>query len=105
MLNKVEVEGKVLSVWVSKKGGLIMKLAVTHNHRIGDSIVTVESILRPIFNDTKRIETVDVMAGDKVRVIGHLYLNHTISATGCTHDTLQLYADDIEIISFAKGSI
>ena len=39
MINKVEVEGKVLSVWVSKKGGLIMKLAVTHIHGIYFSFV------------------------------------------------------------------
>lgn len=103
MLNKVEVEGRVLSVWIAKKGALCMKLAVTHNHKIGNETATVESVFRPIFNDTARIPTVDVMAGDKVHVTGHLYINHSVSASGCTHETLQFYADDIEVVSFARG--
>ena len=34
MNNKVEIEGKVLATWIAKKGGLIMKVAVTHEHRV-----------------------------------------------------------------------
>ena len=103
MNNKVEIEGKVLAVWIAKKGGLIMKVAVTHEHRVGNDTITVESVFRTIFNDLERIPTIDVMEGDKVHVTGHLYLNHTMSKTGCTHETLQLYADDIEVVSFAKA--
>lgn len=103
MLNKVEIEGKVLAVWIAKKGGLIMKVAVTHTHRVGNDTITVESVFRTIFNDLERIPTVDVMEGDRVRVVGHLFLNHTISKTGCSHETLQLYADDIEVVSLAKA--
>lgn len=103
MLNKVEVEGRVLSVWIAKKGALCIKLAVTHNHRIGNETVTVESVFRPIFNDTTRIPAIDVIEGDRVRVTGHLYINHTVSKSGCSHETLQFYADDIEVVSFARG--
>ena len=103
MLNKIELEGKVLATWIAKKGGLIMKIAVTHTHRVGNDTITVESVFRVIFNDIERIPTIDVMEGDKVHVTGHLYLNHTVSAGGCTHETLQLYADGIEVVSFAKA--
>lgn len=102
MLNKVELEGKVLSAWIAKGGAFLMKVACSYKHRIGDEVITEEKVFRPIFNNKERIPLLDVVAGDKVKVTGHLHLNHKESATGCTHDYLQFYADDIEIVSFAK---
>lgn len=99
MLNKIEIEGKVLSAWIANKGGLIVKFETKYPHRFGDTVVPANpSVFRAIFNDLKRIPTIDVMAGDKVRITGHLHINHTM-----THETLQLYADDIEVVSFAKA--
>lgn len=97
MLNKVEIEGKVLSTWIANKGGLIVKVAVKHNHRIGNEVIVTESVFKTIFNDLERIPTIDVLTGDKVRVTGHLFVNHT-----ATHETLQIFADDIEIVSFVS---
>lgn len=94
MLNRIELEGKVLSAWIANKGGLIIKVAVKHEHRIGNEVIVTESVFKAIFNDLARISMIDVVAGDKVRIIGHLYLNHT-----ATHETLQLFADEIELLS------
>ena len=98
MKNSFEIEGKVLASWIAAKGALILKVAVTHAHRVGNETITVESVFRVIFNDMERIPSTHVMAGDRVHVTGHLYLNHTVSASGCTHETLQLFADEIEVI-------
>lgn len=98
MKNSFEIEGKVLASWIAAKGALILKVAVTHAHRIGSETITVESVFRVIFNDKERIPNIYVAAGDKVHVTGHLYLNHTVSAGGCTHETLQLFADEIEVV-------
>ena len=97
MKNSFEIEGKVLASWIAVKGALILKVAVTHAHRVGGENITVESVFRVIFNDMEQIPSTHVMAGDRVHVTGHLYLNHTVSASGCTHETLQLYADEIEV--------
>lgn len=96
-MNKVELEGKVLSIKTTNKGGLLVKIAVVHLHNTGKDTITTESIFQVIFTDETIIQSMDVNAGDNVRIEGYLKKEITISKTGNTHENLIIFGDSIKI--------
>ncbi len=102
MLNKFEIEGTALAVWITKTEALAVKIAVVHEHNIGSRKTTTESVFLVVFDDTDRIKTVDAMQGDKIYVRGHLYLKHKLTAGGNSHQQVMLMADEITVLKYAK---
>ena len=102
MLNKVVLEGKVLSSWITKNGLLAVKTSVVHQHKIGGETVTVESIVKILLSDKVQIRQLQLLMGDNIHAEGYLYVDHAISARGNTHEKLVIFANTIEVISYAN---
>lgn len=98
-MNEVKLTGKVLNCYVNEQtGALITKVAVPHDHVIGTQNIRCESVFNTIMTDDKAIKKTDVMQGDKVLITGHLKLDHKQSLSGNDHQSLKVYADEIEVV-------
>lgn len=98
-MNEVKLTGKVLNCYISENtGALITKVAVPHDHIIGKENIRCESVFNTIMVDENAIKKTDVMQGDKVMITGHLKLDHRKSLTGNEHQSLKVYADEIEVV-------
>ena len=98
-MNEVRLTGRVLNVYIHEQtGALITKIAVPHDHKIGTQSIRCESIFNTVMTDTAKIETVDVMQGDKVMITGHLKVDFKKTVGGNERQFLKVYADDIEVI-------
>jgi len=96
MENKFVLEGKVLSSWKSRTNIPVIKLAVVHEHHIGQEIDVKESIFQ--IGRVNPNDTAVILPGDKVRVSGYLNMRLSVSSGGKPHQTLYLSATDIEIL-------
>ena len=101
-MNNVELQGRVLSARMSKRGGFIVKVAVVHEHNVNGTKINCESVFITIMTDPVKIKGVDLVAGQTVHITGHLKPEISVSATGNTRERMQVFADDIEVISYAK---
>lgn len=101
-MNKVEIEGKVLAAWMSGKGGFITKIAVVHEHNVNGTVIMKESVFIAVMTDPEKIKKIDVVAGDKIRIIGHLNIDNGITSGGNSWSKMMLYADNIEVLKYAS---
>lgn len=99
MLNKIQLEGKVLNCYIHNgTGAFICKIAVPHEHILGNTKITCESVFNTVMHDEKMIKQLDVMQGDKVLLEGYLKLDHKTTLGGNDHQTVRVYATDIQVV-------
>lgn len=95
-MNEVRMTGKVLNIYRDNlSDALITKVAVIHDHFIGNSNKTmrVESKFTTVMTDESRISRVDAKPGDKVMITGYIKQDFTNS----NHQKNMIYATDIEV--------
>lgn len=96
MTNKVLLTGKVLNCYIHEvTGALIMKLAVTHEHKAGKKTISVESVFNTVMCDDEAIAKTDVQQGDIVNLTGYLKMDHKESDNGNVHQKLMVYATEV----------
>jgi len=96
--NEVKLTGKVLNIYRDNlSDALITKVAVMHDHFIGNSNKTmrVESKFTTVMTDESRISEVEARPGDKVRITGYIKQDFTNS----NHQKNMIYATDIKVIA------
>ena len=95
-MNEVRMTGKVLNIYRDNQSdALITKVAVIHDHFIGNSNKTmrVESKFTTVMTDESRISRVYAKPGDKVMITGYIKQDFTNS----NHQKNMIYATDIEV--------
>ncbi len=102
MKNCFELEGSVLAAWLSKKGGLAVKLAVTYEHKLGEEKIVLESVFLVVFTEKKKALSLDVAQGDIVKVTGYVHLEHRLSTGGNAHQAVMLIGDELEVLQKAR---
>ena len=102
-MNEVRLTGRVLNCYIHDKGAFICKIAVKHEHYIGNYTTTEESVFNTVMQNERKIKTLDVKKGDTVLLTGYLKLDHNISAGGNDHQTTRIYATDIEVTKPKKS--
>lgn len=97
-MNEVRLTGKVLNIYRDNMSeALITKVAVIHDHFIGNSNKTmrVESKFTTVMTDESKIERVYAQQGDKVMITGYIKQDFTNS----NHAKNMIYATDIEVVA------
>lgn len=90
-MNEVRVTGKVLNCYKHDTGAFICKLAVLNERE------NCESVFNTVMQDKRKIDSLDVKKGDTVLLTGYLKVDHKRSMTGNDHQTLRVYATEIEV--------
>ena len=97
-MNEVRMTGKVLNIYRdSMSDALITKVAVIHDHFIGNSNKTmrVESKFTTVMTNEEQIGKVYAQAGDKVLITGYIKQDFTAS----NHQKNMIYATNIEVVA------
>lgn len=93
-MNEVKLSGRALDVY-SVKDAIIVKMAVFHEHTMGDQKLFLESIFTIIMNDFSKFKTMKSKTGDNILVEG--YIKQDFSKSG--HSTNKIYATSIKTIT------
>jgi len=97
-MNEVKLTGKVLNIYRDNlSDALITKVAVLHDHFIGNSNKTmrVESKFTTVMTNEEQIQRVYAQPGDKVMITGYIKQDFTNS----NHQKNMIYATDIKVIA------
>lgn len=97
-MNQVILEGKVLSSYIHESGAYVIKLAVVHDHKIGEHNLTTESVLTAVAVDSDVIKSINVLNGDKVRIEGYLKLDIHRSPKGNCRQRISLYIKNVKLL-------
>lgn len=99
-MNRLEIYGKVLNCYITDHTEtLVMRIADVHKHNERGIEMDVESVYNVIMTDPKKIEKVEVQQGDIVRIDAHIKMYKRYSGGGNTHETLKVYADEVEVVN------
>ena len=97
-MNELRLTGKVLNCYVHETtGALITKVAVMHEHFVNKQSFSCESVFNTIMLDGEKIRHADWEKGDTVLITGYIKVDHKQSMTGNEHQSLKVYATNIEV--------
>lgn len=97
-MNELRLTGKVLNCYVhDMTGALITKVAVPHEHFVNKQSISCESVFNTVMLDEEKIRHADWKKGDTVLITGYIKVDHKQSMTGTEHQSLKVYATNIEV--------
>lgn len=98
-MNEVRLIGKCLNCYYTENNqAFICKVAVKHDHKVGNMVMRCESVFNVIMTDTSKFEHIDIMQGDKILIEGHLKVDFKQTIGGNEKQFLKVYADNIEVV-------